>query len=106
MNIILKDQIEDAPIRFTTPLPHLRNQAILATPTDSVITDSYSSQCFLTMNSPMLSSKPTALEKKMCGKMVVITSYFKDELQSLKKYYYASIWFMRKCTVKRDSSKN
>ena len=58
------------------------------------------------MNSPMLSSKPTALETKMCGKMVVITSYFKDELQSLKKYYYASIWFMRKFTVKRDSSKN
>ena len=58
------------------------------------------------MNSPMLSSKPTALETKMCDKMVVITSYFKDELQSLKKYYYASIWFMRKFTVKRDSSKN
>ena len=106
MNIILKDQIDDAPIRFAAPLPHLRNQAILATPAVSVITDSYSSQCFLTMNSPMLSSKPTALETKMCDKMVVITSYFKDELQSLKKYYYASIWFMRKFTVKRDSSKN
>ena len=34
-------------------------------------------------------------------------SYFKDKLQSLKKYYYASInWSMRNCTVERDSRKN
>ena len=37
------------------------------------------------MNSPMLSSELTALETKMYGKMMVITSYFKDELQSLKR---------------------
>ena len=86
MNIILQDQIEDAPISFTTPIPPLHNQAKLATPVISVITTPNSSQCFLTMNSPMLSSKLNALETKMCGKMMVITSYFKDELQSLKKY--------------------
>ena len=85
MNIILQDQIDDAPIRFTTPIPPLRNQAILATPAVSVITTPYSSQCFLTMNSPVLSSELTALETKMYGKMMVITFYFKDELQSLKK---------------------
>ena len=33
----------------------------------------------------MLCSKLATLETKMCGKMMVITSYFKDELQSLKK---------------------
>ena len=33
------------------------------------------------MNSPMLSSKLIALETTMCGKMMVITSYFKDEFQ-------------------------
>ena len=38
----------------------------------------------------MLSSKLSALETKMCGKMKVITSYFKGELPSLKKYNYAS----------------
>ena len=38
----------------------------------------------------MLSAKLTALEAKMRGKMMVITSYFKDELQLMKKYYYAS----------------
>ena len=90
MNIILQDQVDDAPIRFTTPIPLLRNQAILVTPVISVITTPYSSQCFLSMNSPMLSSKLTALEIKMCGKIMVVTSYFKNELQSLKKYYYAS----------------
>ena len=42
------------------------------------------------MNSPMLSSKLTALETTMCGKMMAFTSNFKDELQLLKKYYYAS----------------
>ena len=36
------------------------------------------------MTSLMLSSKLTALEIEMSGKMMVITSYFKDELQSLK----------------------
>ena len=90
VNIILQDQIDDTPIRFTTPIPPLRNQARLETPAISVITTPYSSQCFLTMNNPMLSSKLTPLETKMCVKMMVITSYFKDELQSLKKYYYAS----------------
>ena len=84
------DQIDDEPTRFTTPIPPLRNQAILATPAISVITTPCSSHCFLTMTSPMVSGKLTALEKKMRGKMTVITSYFKDELQSLKKYYYAS----------------
>ena len=90
MNIILQDQIDDVPIRFTTPIPPLRNQAKLATPAVIFITIPYSSQCFLTLNSPMLSSMPTVLEAKMCGKIMVITSYFKDELQSLKKDYYAS----------------
>ena len=47
------------------------------------------------MNSPVLCSKLTALETKMCGKMmVVITSYFKDELQSIKNDYYGSNWSM------------
>ena len=77
-------------MRFTRPILPLRNQAILPTPAFSVITTSYSSQCFLTTNSPMLSSKLIALETKMCRKMMLITSYFKGELQSLKKYYYAS----------------
>ena len=61
-------------MRFTTPIPLFRNQGVLAAPATSVITTPYSSQCFLTMNSPMLSSKLTALETKMCGKMMVITS--------------------------------
>ena len=47
------------------------------------------------MNSSMFSSKLTALETKICGNMMEITSYFKDELQLLKKYYYASNRFMR-----------
>ena len=84
MNIIPQDQIDDEPIWFTTPISLLRNQAILATPAISVSKTHYSSRYFLTMNSPMLISKPTALETKMCGKMMVITSYFKDESQSLK----------------------
>ena len=62
MNIILQDQIDDAPIQVTTQITPLRNQAILAAPVISVIITPYSSQCFLTMNSPMLSSKLTALE--------------------------------------------
>ena len=90
MNIIPQDQIDDEPLRFTTPIPPLRNNAILATSAISVSTIHYSSKNFLTMNSPMLSSKLTALETKMCGKMMVITSYFKDELQSLKNDHYAS----------------
>ena len=90
MNIILQDQIDDAPIQVTTQITPLRNQAILAAPVISVIITPYSSQCFLTMNSPMLSSKLTALETKMCGKMMVVKYYFKNELQSLKKYKYAS----------------
>ena len=91
VNIIPQDQIDDEPLRFTTSIPPLRNQAILATPAISVSTAQYSSQYFLTMNSPMLSSKLTAMEIKMCGKMMmIITSYFKDELQSLKNDRYAS----------------
>ena len=86
VNIIHQYQIDDTPIRFTTPIPPLCNQAIQATLAISVITAPYSSPCFPTMNSPMLSSKLTALERKMCDKMMVLTSYFKDELQSLKKY--------------------
>ena len=88
MNIILQDQIDDAPIQVTTQITPLRNQTILAAPVISVIITPYSSQCFLTMNSPMLSSKLTALETKMCGKMMVVTSYFKNEWQSLNKSNY------------------
>ena len=88
MNIILQDQIDDAPIQVTTQITPLRNQAILAAPVISVIITPYSSQCFLTMNSPMLSSKLTALETKMCGKMMVVTSYFKNEWHSLNKSNY------------------
>ena len=51
-------------------------------------------------------SKLTALEAKMCGKMMVVTSYFKNELQSLKKYNYTSNWSVRNCAVKCDSPKN
>ena len=86
MNIIPQYKL----LRFTTPTPPLHNQAILATPAVSVSTTHYSLQYFLNMNSPMLCSKLTALETKMCGKMMVITSYFKDELQSLKNDHYAS----------------
>ena len=42
----------------------------------------------------MLSSKLNALETKMTGKMMVIISYFKDELQSLKNDHYAFNWSM------------
>ena len=38
-----------------------------------------------TVNNPILSSKLTALETKLGGEMVVITSYFMDEMQWLKK---------------------
>ena len=62
MNVILQDQIDDTPIQSTIQIPPLRNQAILAIPAISVITIPYSLQGFLTMNSPMLSSKLTALE--------------------------------------------
>ena len=93
VDIIPQDQIDDESIWFTTPIPPLRNQAILATATISVSTTCYSSQYFLTVNSPMLNSKLTALEIKMCGKIMVITSYFKNKLQSLKNYHYASNWY-------------
>ena len=106
VNIVLQDQIDDAPVQFTIQIPPLPNQTILAAPSISVITTPYRSQCFLSMNSPMLSSKPTALETKMCGKMMVITSYFKDELHSLKKYNNASNWSIPNCTVKRESPRN
>ena len=90
VSIILQDQTDDAPIQFATQIHPLLNQAVLATPAIRVITTPYSSQCFLTMNSPMLSSKLTALETKMCGKMIAVTYHFKNELQSLKKYKHAS----------------
>ena len=50
------------------------------------------------MNSPMLSSKLTALETTMCGKMMVITSYFKDEFQLIAIA-------IDLCTVERYSPK-
>ena len=84
MNIIPRDQIDDEPIGFTTPIPLSCNQAIIATLAIIVSTTLYISHYFLTMNSLMLSSKLTALETKMYGKMMVIKSYFKDKLQSLK----------------------
>ena len=77
MNNIPQDQIDDEPIGFTISIPPLRNQAMLATPDISVSATQY----FLTMNSPMLSSKLTALKTKMRVKMMVIKSYFKNELQ-------------------------
>ena len=85
VNIIPQDQIDDEPIGFTTPIPPSCNQAIIATLTIIVSTTLYISHYFLTMNSLMLSSKLTALETKMYGKMMVIKSYFKEKLQSLKK---------------------
>ena len=54
---------------------------MLVTPAIKVSTTPYSSQYFQTMNSPMLSSKLAALETKICGEMVAITSSFKDEFQ-------------------------
>ena len=96
VNIVPQDQIDDKPLRFTTPILTLRNEAILATAPVSVSITHYSSQYFLTTNSPMLCSKLTALETKMCGNMMVIASYFKDELQSLKNNHYASNWSMHR----------
>ena len=58
---------------------------ILATPVITVSTTPNRSQYFLTMNSPILNSKLASLETKVCGKMEIITSYFKDALQPLKK---------------------
>ena len=57
--IIPQDQIDHEPIRFTIPVPLLRNQAILVTLAIIVSTAHYSSQYFRTMNSTMLSSKLT-----------------------------------------------
>ena len=56
----------------------LRNQTILATPAIIVSAIHCTSQSFLTMKSPMLISTLTVLETKMCGKVMEITSYFKD----------------------------
>lgn len=81
VNIKSQDQADDEPLRFTASTPPLRNQAILVITATSVSTAHYSSQYFLAMNNPILSSNLTALEKKICGKVVVITPYFKDELQ-------------------------
>ena len=81
--IVPKDQIDDEPTRFTTSIPPLRNQAILATPAISLGTTLYSSQYFLTTNNLLMSSKLTALGTRCC-KMVVITSYLKNEPQLLK----------------------
>ena len=69
VNIIPQDQIDDEP--FTTPIPPLHNHAILATTAISITTTHYSPQYFLTMNSPTLCSKLTALEKKMCGNYIL-----------------------------------
>ena len=68
VNIIPQDHIDDEPVRFTTLIPPLGNQAILPTPTIIVSTVHYSSQYFLTINSPILNTELT-----------VITSCFKDE---------------------------
>ena len=68
------------------------------------ITTPYSLQCFLTKNNLILSSMLNGLETKTCGKMMVITSYFKGKLPSLKKYNY--VWSIRNCTVERDSFKS
>ena len=76
MNFILQDQVDDVSTRFTHQYP--LSVVRVATPAISAVTTPYSSQCFLTTNSPRLSSRPTALETKMCGKVMVITSYFKD----------------------------
>ena len=57
------------------------------------------------MNSPLLSSELTTLETKICDKMMVIRSYFKDELQLLKKYYYAFNSSMCNCTEEREPPK-
>ena len=46
VSIILQDQIDDEPIRFTTPIPPLRNQAILATTAISVSSTPYTLQYF------------------------------------------------------------
>ena len=46
------------------------------------------------MNSPMLDSKLSFLEAKVCGKMMVIALYFQDELQSLKNDDYVSNSYM------------
>ena len=84
MNIIPQDQTEHEPIRFISPIPPWPNQAILVTPAISVSTIPYSSQYFMnnpTVNNPILSSKLTALETKLGGEMVVITSYFMNEMQ-------------------------
>ena len=87
MNIIPQVQFDDEPIRFIIPTPPLGNQAILAAPAINVSITHYSSQYFLTMNSPVLScSKRTALETKMCGQMMVITSYFKDGIEKWSLY--------------------
>ena len=67
VNIIPQDQIDDE--------PPVWNQSILATPDICVSTTPNSSQHFLTMNSPMLSSKLASLEIKMCGKMMAITLF-------------------------------
>ena len=63
----------------------MRNQSILVTPAINVSTTPHSSQHFLAMKIPMLSSKLVSLETKMCDKMMAITSYFKNESHSLKK---------------------
>ena len=46
VNIIPQDQIDDEHIRFNTPIPPLRNQAILAAPAISISTTHYGSQYF------------------------------------------------------------
>ena len=56
-NLIPQYQIDDEPIRLTTPIPPVRNQSILATPAIGFSTTPNSLQFFLTMNSTVLRSK-------------------------------------------------
>ena len=63
----------------------MRNRFILATPVINVSITPQSSEQFLAMNSPTLNFKLAFLETKIWGKKIEITSYFKGELQSLKK---------------------
>ena len=62
MNIIPRDEIDNEAIRLTTPIPLVCNHSILATPVINVSTTPHSSQRFLTMQIPMLSSKLNIIE--------------------------------------------
>ena len=62
MNIIPRDEIDNEAIRLTTPIPLVCNHSILATPVINVSATPHSSQRYLTMQIPMLSSKLASLE--------------------------------------------